>query len=200
MLRHTACVLHILLYIWPWRASWAAGRAWASYRSPPTCSGAVSCGLSKRRKDLNRDDSTESTNHKAWLTSRSICQVPSQPVCAYECPGLCRLKASLQRVQWLMQGPDGGFTPTPPILQSCLCACHHPSHDDECKVLPSVVTACVYIPGVCRLKASLQRVQRLTQGFTDGLLSLFPDRANALGAALGIQAERIQVRRCPCWI
>ena len=36
-------------------------------------------------------------------------------------------------------------------------------------------------------------MQRLTQGFTDGLLSLFPARANALGAALGIQAERIQV-------
>ena len=46
---------------------------------------------------------------------------------------------------------------------------------------------------MCRLKATLQRVQRLTQGFTDGLLSLFPQRADALGAALGIQAERIQV-------
>ena len=49
----------------------------------------------------------------------------------------------------------------------------------------------------CRLKSSLQRAQRLTQGFTDGLLSLFPARASALGAALGIQEERIQVRsRC----
>ena len=47
-----------------------------------------------------------------------------------------------------------------------------------------------------RLKASLQRVQRLTQGFTDGLLALFPERANVLGAALGIQAERIQVKMC----
>ena len=49
---------------------------------------------------------------------------------------------------------------------------------------------------ICRLKASLQRVQRLTQGFTDGLLSLFPTRADALGAALGIQPERIQVCIC----
>ena len=45
-----------------------------------------------------------------------------------------------------------------------------------------------------RLRASLQRAQRLTQGFTDGLLSLFTDRAGALGTALGIQPERIQVR------
>lgn len=47
----------------------------------------------------------------------------------------------------------------------------------------------------CRLKASLERVQRLTQGFTDALLTTFPARANALGKALGIQDERIQA--CP---
>ena len=92
---------------------------------------------------------------------------------------------------------------SPPLPLFCRAACA------PVIILPMMMSAkscrvrsqhvCTYIPGVCRLKASLQRVQRLTQGFTDGLLSLFPDRANALGAALGIQAERIQARRCPCW-
>ena len=45
----------------------------------------------------------------------------------------------------------------------------------------------------CRLKASLERLQRLTQGFTDALLAAFPARATALGKALGIEDERIQV-------
>ena len=46
---------------------------------------------------------------------------------------------------------------------------------------------------IYRLKATLERVQRLTQSFTDGLLSVFPGRAQALGTALGIPDEQIQV-------
>ena len=49
----------------------------------------------------------------------------------------------------------------------------------------------------CRLKASLERVQRLTQAFTDALLAALPQRATALGQALGIQGERIQVCLLP---
>lgn len=45
-----------------------------------------------------------------------------------------------------------------------------------------------------RLKSSLERAQRLTQSFTDGLLAVLPERANTFGRALGIQDERIQVK------
>ena len=44
-----------------------------------------------------------------------------------------------------------------------------------------------------RLKATLERVQRLTQGYTDGLLQIFPPRVAALGKALGLEGERVQV-------
>lgn len=44
-----------------------------------------------------------------------------------------------------------------------------------------------------RLKATLERLQRLTQGYTDQLLNLFPARASALGSALGLPKETIQV-------
>ncbi|KAK9842786.1 hypothetical protein WJX74_002436 [Apatococcus lobatus] len=44
-----------------------------------------------------------------------------------------------------------------------------------------------------RLKASLERLQRITQVYTDTLLSLFPERATTLGKALGLEIERVQV-------
>lgn len=44
-----------------------------------------------------------------------------------------------------------------------------------------------------RLKASLERLQRLTQGYADAMLAIFPDRAAALGTALGLEAERVTV-------
>ena len=44
-----------------------------------------------------------------------------------------------------------------------------------------------------RLKATLERLQRLTQGYTDNLLKVFPTRVEALGNALGLPQEPIQV-------
>ena len=44
-----------------------------------------------------------------------------------------------------------------------------------------------------RLKATLERLQRLTQSYTDNLLSIFPTRVNALGSALGLPDETVQV-------
>jgi len=44
-----------------------------------------------------------------------------------------------------------------------------------------------------RLKATLERAQRLTQSYTDGLLAVLPETANALGKALGIREEQVQV-------
>ena len=37
-------------------------------------------------------------------------------------------------------------------------------------------------------------MQRLTQGYTDGLLQIFPPRVAALGKALGLEGERVQVK------
>lgn len=54
----------------------------------------------------------------------------------------------------------------------------------------------VTLPDTCcqfRLKASLERLQRITQVYTDTLLSLFPQRAATLGKALGLEVERVQV-------
>ena len=47
-----------------------------------------------------------------------------------------------------------------------------------------------------RLKATLERLQRMTQQYVDGLLSLFSQRADSIGHALGLEPERIQVVRC----
>ena len=44
-----------------------------------------------------------------------------------------------------------------------------------------------------RLKASLERLQRLTQGYTDAMLEVFPSRAAALGKGLGLPEEPVQV-------
>ena len=44
-----------------------------------------------------------------------------------------------------------------------------------------------------RLKAILERLQRLTQQYADGLLAIFPSRATSMGHALGLSDERIQV-------
>ena len=46
----------------------------------------------------------------------------------------------------------------------------------------------------CRLKATLERAQRMTQGFTDSLLEVLPSMADSLGNALGIEQERQRVR------
>ena len=45
----------------------------------------------------------------------------------------------------------------------------------------------------CRLKASLERVQRMTHAYTELLLGVFPERVKDLGGGLGIENERIQV-------
>ena len=37
----------------------------------------------------------------------------------------------------------------------------------------------------------------MTQSYTDGLLAVLPDMANALGKALGISREQVQVLCCP---
>ena len=39
----------------------------------------------------------------------------------------------------------------------------------------------------------MERLQRLTQGFAEALLRIFPERASALGSALGLEPERILV-------
>jgi hypothetical protein len=48
-----------------------------------------------------------------------------------------------------------------------------------------------------RLKATLERLQRLTGGYADALLALLPARAAALGGALGLEPARVQARRKP---
>ena len=45
----------------------------------------------------------------------------------------------------------------------------------------------------CRLKASLERLQRLTQSYADAMIQLFPERASRLGAALGLEQDRVTV-------
>ncbi|KAK9806719.1 hypothetical protein WJX72_000486 [[Myrmecia] bisecta] len=44
-----------------------------------------------------------------------------------------------------------------------------------------------------RLKASLERVQRITHTYTDAMLEVFSARANQIGRALGLQDERVSV-------
>jgi hypothetical protein len=49
-----------------------------------------------------------------------------------------------------------------------------------------------------RLKASLERLQRLTQGYADAMIGIFPSRASQLGKALGLEEERVSVSHsCP---
>jgi len=48
-----------------------------------------------------------------------------------------------------------------------------------------------------RLKATLERLQRLTGGYADAVLALLPARAAALGGALGLEPARVQARRKP---
>ena len=50
----------------------------------------------------------------------------------------------------------------------------------------------------CRLKATLERAQRMTQSFTDSLLEVLPSMADGLGNALGIEQERQRVRAVRC--
>ncbi len=45
----------------------------------------------------------------------------------------------------------------------------------------------------CRLKASLERLQRLTQSYADAMIDIFPQRASQLGRALGLDQDRITV-------
>lgn len=44
-----------------------------------------------------------------------------------------------------------------------------------------------------RLKATLERLQRLTGGYADALLAVLPARGAALGDALGLDPARVQV-------
>jgi hypothetical protein len=44
-----------------------------------------------------------------------------------------------------------------------------------------------------RLKATVERIQRLAGSYTDVILSIFPERVASLGAGLQIEEERIQV-------
>ena len=46
-----------------------------------------------------------------------------------------------------------------------------------------------------RVKATLERAQRLTQAYTDSLLGVLPAMADRMGNALGIEAERQQVEQ-----
>ena len=46
---------------------------------------------------------------------------------------------------------------------------------------------------VHRLKATLERLQRLTQLYVDSLLLVFSERAQCIGAALDLEPERVQV-------
>jgi hypothetical protein len=45
----------------------------------------------------------------------------------------------------------------------------------------------------CRLKASLERLQRLTQSYADAMIDIFPQRASQLGQALGLDQDRVTV-------
>lgn len=49
----------------------------------------------------------------------------------------------------------------------------------------------------CRLKATLERAQRLCQSYTDGLLEVLPPMAQAVGGGLGIREEQILVSHPP---
>lgn len=44
-----------------------------------------------------------------------------------------------------------------------------------------------------RLKACLERVQRLAHSYTEQLLGVYPERVQTLGKALGIDEERLKV-------
>lgn len=46
-----------------------------------------------------------------------------------------------------------------------------------------------------RLKATLERIHRLAQGYTDSLLDILAKRASKLGSALGIPSETRDVGR-----
>ena len=60
------------------------------------------------------------------------------------------------------------------------------------QLLPASVAQ--QLPIACRLKATLERAQRMTHRYTELLLGVFPERVEALGGALGISQERMQVR------
>ena len=49
------------------------------------------------------------------------------------------------------------------------------------------------VSGDCRLKASLERLQRLTQSYADAMIRIFPERASQLGRALGLDQDRVTV-------
>lgn len=44
-----------------------------------------------------------------------------------------------------------------------------------------------------RLKATLERVQRLAHSYTEQLLAVFPARVQALGKGLAMNEERLKV-------
>ena len=49
------------------------------------------------------------------------------------------------------------------------------------------------VSGDRRLKASLERLQRLTQSYADAMIHIFPERASQLGRALGLDQDRVTV-------
>ena len=48
-----------------------------------------------------------------------------------------------------------------------------------------------------RLKATLERVQRLAHSYTEQLLAVYPDRVQALGKGLAMDEQRLKVSPCP---
>ena len=46
------------------------------------------------------------------------------------------------------------------------------------------------VPGPCRLKATLQRLRRLTEGYSSELMGAYTARAVAMGKALGLDPDR----------
>ena len=79
-----------------------------------------------------------------------------------------------------------------PQISFCLQMDSQPAapalHSQPC-CISSFLKAC----SACRLKATLERVQRMTHAYTELLLGVFPERVKALGGGLGIEQERIQV-------
>ena len=58
---------------------------------------------------------------------------------------------------------------------------------------PSVSVCAPSCKCVHRLKATLERLQRMTQSYVDSLLLVFTERAESIGAALALEPERVQV-------
>lgn len=51
-------------------------------------------------------------------------------------------------------------------------------------------TSLTLTPSCCRLKATLQRLRRLTEGYSSELMGAYTARAVVMGKALGLDADR----------